>query len=220
MELTYVAVDDWCVGKTSPSLKHLMRMVELFDGAYTLDQLAFGHAPPSAKRVEPELDREAIKRLLGELRATNEQIEALGEYERSAAGQFQRYTRTYVAAFVEAFAAAREHGQSTKQAIASAKEAAANARANAEAIALNLRAVSEAELAKLGDEVRAVAAAFASDKQALDSKFLDAFGKQPSGGGKRSSSSSTAERRGDSPSTKKKPPSGHPQRRGASRDAG
>ncbi len=136
MEVSYTAVDQWDLGKVVPRLDKLMRACELL--GWSMDELCYGRSAPRSGRTEPELSRDAIKALLAELRVTSEQIEALGEYERSPAGQYQRFTRSYVAAFVERYALARAEGLDQQASIAAAKVTAANARANAEAIALGM----------------------------------------------------------------------------------
>jgi hypothetical protein len=117
---------------------------------FTIDQLCYGHRVPR-NGSETELSPDGIKSALQELHASHEEIEALGEYHRSAAGQFQRFTYSYLEAFVGRFSVARKEGMETKDAISAAKIAAANARATAEAASLGLSAPpSDARLAALG----------------------------------------------------------------------
>jgi transcriptional regulator with XRE-family HTH domain len=152
MGLTYPAVDQLDKGAAVPKLANLMKASELV--GFTLDELVYGHHPPHARRMEPELTKDAIKSLLQELRADADAIEALGEYERSGAGQYQTYTRSFVAAFVERYGLARREGMDRKLAVDAAKVAAANAKANAEAVALRLKAPpSDASLAVLGQRL-------------------------------------------------------------------
>jgi len=147
--ITYPTANNYDHGKTPVPLDHLMHAVELFGGKYTLDDLAYGYAQRS-RRDEPELPPEAIKLLLSELRATSDQIEALGEYAQSPAGKFQRFTRTFVAAFVDRYGLAIKEGMTRTAAIDAAKKTAHNARANMQAIADRLQPVSAEDLAQLG----------------------------------------------------------------------
>src|SRR5215471_18613126 len=99
----YKTVDDWDLGATVPQLDALMKAAVLLD--FSLDELCFGRRQRKPKTLEAELTRDQIKRLLRELRVTADQAEALADHERSAAGQYQSFTRAYVAAFVDVYAA-------------------------------------------------------------------------------------------------------------------
>lgn len=145
----YVTVDRHDTGKVIPELDHVMRASELL--GYSSDELYYGYHKPHLQRSESELSRDAIKALLHEERVAPEQVEALGEHERSPAGTYQRFTRTYVLTFCERHAVAVREGMTPQAAIDAAKVAAANARASAEANALRLSMPpSDDELAALG----------------------------------------------------------------------
>lgn len=128
--VSYVTVDNWDKGGA-------IRLDNLLSAAralgYTMDELCYGHHPPAGARVEPELSRDEIKLLLVELGASLEQTEALGEHQMSAAGCFQRFTRTYVSTFLAVYASTRADGREHAAAIIAAKQEAARARAQVEA---------------------------------------------------------------------------------------
>lgn len=151
-EITYKTADNYDTGATLPSLEHCLLAAKLT--GFSMDDLCYGHRRPHGQRSELELSRDGVKALLHELRASVEAIEALGEHERSAAGTYQRFTRSYVAAFVERFGLARREGLSVQEAIVQAKTTAANARANAEAIAARLKPTSAQALAELGEHIK------------------------------------------------------------------
>lgn len=152
--MSYTAVDLIDTGKVTPRLGTLMRMQELI-GRFSLDELAYGRNLPQMRRSEGELSTEAIKLLLLQLRCDTDTIEALGQHTESPSGKYQRYTRTYVVAFVDRYALARADGLTRPASIDLAKAAAANAQANSEAIAQRLKPISAAELQAVGKEVKA-----------------------------------------------------------------
>jgi hypothetical protein len=160
MGSAYSTVDDWDTGKRMPQLDNLIRAREVLE-VFTLDELAFGHNPPQQQRIEKELGRDAIKLLLRELTAgidpatALDWMEALGEYERSAAGQYTMFTRSYICAFIDTYASARADGEPRKRAVELAKTIAINARATVEAVAMRLLPVSEEQLRQMGEALRA-----------------------------------------------------------------
>lgn len=154
LDMSYKAVDLLDTGKNYPRLGTLMRMQELI-GVFTLDELVYGRNPPRLNRTEAELSTDAIKALLHEMKASVDAIEALGQHVESPAGKFQRYTRSYVVAFMDRYQLARDEGLDRAAAIDAAKQTAANARANAEAVAARLKPVSAAQLAALGQKLKA-----------------------------------------------------------------
>lgn len=151
--ITYQTADNYDTGRTAPSLEHVMLAAQL--SGFTTDQLCWGYNRPHGLRDEQELSREAVKSLLHDLRASDETKEALAMHEQSAAGHYQRFTRSYVGAFCERFSLARREGLGVQAAIDAAKATAANARANAEAVAAKLSAPVSAEtLSKLGARIK------------------------------------------------------------------
>jgi len=153
LEVSYQSVDSWDTEKTTPSLDVLVRASQLVQ--YSMDELCFGHHPPKLRRAEGELSRDAIKLLLVELGASSAEIEALGEHEQSPAGRFQRFTRTYVGAFVGAYRAAVKAGCTHKQALDGAKAEAAKARASVDAVGRGIGApVTTQELREMGERIR------------------------------------------------------------------
>lgn len=133
--VSYVTVDNWDKGGAI-KLENLLHAAATL--GYTMDQLCYGHHPPPRKHLEPELSRDEIKLLLVELGATLEQTDALGAHELSAAGRFQRFTRTYVATYIAVYASALSDGRDPAAASDLAKQQAAQARAQVEAAARGL----------------------------------------------------------------------------------
>lgn len=131
--VSYVTVDNWDKGGAI-KLENLLHAAQTL--GYTMDQLCYGHHPPA--HVERELSDDAIKQLLAELGASDEQVEALGQLAQSPAGRFQRLTRTYVATFVAVYASAISAGSEHEAAIVEAKQEAARQRASVEAASRGL----------------------------------------------------------------------------------
>jgi len=140
----YATCQAWDNGESIPDLMTFGRAAQLV--GYSMDELAFGPANKRATRVEQELSREGIKDLLLELNASGEQRIALGEHEMSPAGRYQRYTRTYIATFISAYAKALDAGNKRDAAIESAMVEATRARALADAVSSGIKPVAEEAL--------------------------------------------------------------------------
>lgn len=149
LEVSYQTAQRWDSGEHLPDLVNLLRMVSLL--RYSLSQIVYGYATPPAED-EIELSHEGKLSTLRELRATADQLEAFGEYEASPAGRYQRYTRTWLVTFIDAYSAARRANKSRPEAIDAAKTVAANAAAQVQA--LTVQPQSAEQLAELGARVR------------------------------------------------------------------
>lgn len=133
MGVRYNLVSHWDTGKHSMSLAHFMRAAELV--GLSMDQLAHGHAGTRAPRQpETALSDDGVRALLHELKATHDQIAALGEHRASAAGMLQPFTRTYVTRFCAVYKTAVDGGKPRSKAIALAMVEAVNARAQVAAL--------------------------------------------------------------------------------------
>src|SRR5262245_45613138 len=144
--MSYQGIDLIDSGKSMPQLPTLMRMQELI-GKYTLDELVYGHNPPTMKRFEPELTHDAVKAVLWQLACAPDTLEALGDFTESASGKYVRLTRSYVVAWSERYQLARKEGMPRQSAIDVAKQIASAAQAHADAIAAQVKPVTPAQLA-------------------------------------------------------------------------
>jgi transcriptional regulator with XRE-family HTH domain len=136
----YATVQGWDNETATPDLETFARAAKLVE--FTLDELMYGPSRAKASRLEVELARDAIKELLVELDATDTQRVALGEHEMSPAGRYQRFTRTYITAFVAAYDAHTQEGRKHDDAIARAMVEATRERALADAVARGIKPVS------------------------------------------------------------------------------
>lgn len=149
LDMSYQGVDLIDSGKVVPLLATLVRMQELI-GKYSLDQLVFGHHPPTAKRLEPVLSNEAVTALVYQLRCDQETRAALGEFSDSSEAKYLRLTRTYVTAWTERYASAHAEGLDRKDATAEAVRHAEAMQTKADAVAAGVRPVTPAQLAAAG----------------------------------------------------------------------
>jgi hypothetical protein len=155
MEVAWFTVDRWDTGVHTPDLDQILRMVDLL--GYSLVQIVYGkNIPDAVSGGERALTANERIALLRELRVSADQAEAFGLFEDSAAGRHIRYTRTYVATWLDAYASSRRTGANLVEATDAAKTAAANAQAQAESTATVIQAKTQTadELAELGSKVR------------------------------------------------------------------
>jgi hypothetical protein len=156
--LSYQAVDQYDIGRVTPKLDTLLKMVGLLRGMFTLEELAYGrNVPRHTAGVESVLTEDAIRALLFEVAAGPDAVAAFGMHFGSDAGKFVRWTRSYITAFVERYALARREGLDTDAAIDAAKTTAGNAQANVAALAAGVKPHSTAQAEALGRRVKEAA---------------------------------------------------------------
>lgn len=135
----YNLVSNWDGGSTGMSLAHFVKLHTLLAHRFTADQLLHGRR---AMPAEQSLSIDDVRRVLDEIRATPAQCRALGEHESSPAGRMQRYTRTYVARFVQSYEAAVDAGASHASAMARAASDAETEQATVDAADAGRRPLS------------------------------------------------------------------------------
>lgn len=141
LELSYGAYDAWEMGTAVPKLLQFAKACEIL--GYTIDEMMYGHRATDGKRVpidkpriEPDLADSSIKLLFEEHQITPAQRAAFGEFAKSPAGFYQRFTKTFVLQFVNTYATEVDSKTSHSRALEIAMQKAVQASALAETTAV------------------------------------------------------------------------------------
>ncbi|HEY2735951.1 MAG TPA: hypothetical protein VGI70_18265 [Polyangiales bacterium] len=148
----YATVLAWDRGAL-PDIATIMRACDLV--GYTVEDLWYGLDERKVPTIEHSMSDGEIIALLDQLRATDEQARALGEWRATPAGRYARCTRSFVAGWLAAYATAREAGQPHVEAITAAANHARDQRTLHAALSKGVRPITPARVRARGEEILA-----------------------------------------------------------------